>query len=397
MAQKVDAQEYSSFEQTAGQAFISDSLAGHGKFTSWGHETLLSLSGGFLGCSNLVCSAADFTQTGGTLWVTNVMSVSGNYCGGGDYSCSATYSCTNGNLIANAMQVLGRFMFAGGVASIANSVGFVGSPTFGLVVQNSFSGGILTCANMTSAFRDLTISGSTVVVSNLLSFSGLIANYGLPPPAGYASLSISAGSLTASNISIAASMYIHTGTGRITNAGVFYLSGYLSTTDASERLGRFSLQAGSQPGFVSISFGGTTNRLSFNDSSSQTWSAGETLFLKSWSGSTNGGGDDQLKFGTTAGGLTAAQLAQIQFIDPAGFAPGTYNAKILNTGEVVPTILPLLYPATGTGKIILTWSNATVLQTATNVAGPYLDIPGATSPYTNPIAGDKQRYFRLRQ
>jgi len=53
------------------------------------------------------------------------------------------------------------------------------------------------------------------------------------------------------------------------------------------------------------------------------------------------GGMIQLKFGNNASGLTAAtQVSQIRFVNPTGFAPGTYLAKILGTGEVVPLDRP---------------------------------------------------------
>ena len=47
------------------------------------------------------------------------------------------------------------------------------------------------------------------------------------------------------------------------------------------------------------------------------------------------------------------------------------------------------------GQQILTWSTpSSVLQSATTVTGPYVDISGATSPYTN-STGNVQ-FFRLR-
>ena len=50
------------------------------------------------------------------------------------------------------------------------------------------------------------------------------------------------------------------------------------------------------------------------------------------------------------------------------------------------------------GNAVLSWTDATgflALQSATNVAGPYRDIAGAISPYTNAIATG-QTYFRLK-
>jgi hypothetical protein len=45
---------------------------------------------------------------------------------------------------------------------------------------------------------------------------------------------------------------------------------------------------------------------------------------------------------------------------------------------------------------VLSWTGAFTLQSATNVAGPYLDVPGATSPYTNDSGALPQQFFRLR-
>jgi hypothetical protein len=48
-------------------------------------------------------------------------------------------------------------------------------------------------------------------------------------------------------------------------------------------------------------------------------------------------------------------------------------------------------------NVILQWSGAFVLQSATNVTGPYSDVvPAATSPYTNATAAPPQTFFRLR-
>lgn len=66
----------------------------------------------------------------------------------------------------------------------------------------------------------------------------------------------------------------------------------------------------------------------------------------------------------------------------------------------IPQLYPLIstprlgYEASGTG-MIFNWSGPFNLQSATNVVGPYLAIPGTTSPYTNSLTGDKQRFFRL--
>lgn len=45
--------------------------------------------------------------------------------------------------------------------------------------------------------------------------------------------------------------------------------------------------------------------------------------------------------------------------------------------------------------IILTWPAPYTLQSSTNVAGPYTNVPSATSPYTNAFGSASQMFFRL--
>ena len=58
---------------------------------------------------------------------------------------------------------------------------------------------------------------------------------------------------------------------------------------------------------------------------------------------------------------------------------------------------PTLNISPGTGNLVLQWNNGFTLQTATNVAGSYTDLTGATSPFTNIISTSPQQFFRLRQ
>ena len=47
-------------------------------------------------------------------------------------------------------------------------------------------------------------------------------------------------------------------------------------------------------------------------------------------------------------------------------------------------------------NVVLTWSGAFTLQTATNLTTGFTDVPGAASPYSNAVTADPQRFFRLR-
>lgn len=70
---------------------------------------------------------------------------------------------------------------------------------------------------------------------------------------------------------------------------------------------------------------------------------------------------------------------------------GIRFGPIENTVVAQPT---LGFSSSG-NNLILDWTGAFFLQSATNVTGPYGDISGASSPYTNNTS-ELQRYFRLR-
>jgi hypothetical protein len=74
---------------------------------------------------------------------------------------------------------------------------------------------------------------------------------------------------------------------------------------------------------------------------------------------------------------------------------GIDNVRLAYSASGAVTPIPLGIQRLG-GGAVLTWSNAAfVLQSAAAVEGAYSNVPGATSPYTNPIAGP-QRFFRLK-
>jgi hypothetical protein len=179
--------------------------------------------------------------------------------------------------------------------------------------------------------------------------------------------------------------------GRISNAGFFKLSGTVRIADANELLGRFILASNSI-----VDLAGNASRLSFANSSGEIWAGGATLTVSNWNGNLSGGGAEQLKFGTSQSGLTPAQLSQIRF--RIGSSSSLYSAKILNTGEVVPDQVagPSVALTKQGNNLVLSWPSGWSLQSATNVAGPFFDVLGATSPYTNNVTLEPQRFFRLR-
>jgi hypothetical protein len=203
------------------------------------------------------------------------------------------------------------------------------------------------------------------------------------------------GVLVASNIAVGGcSMFVCRpgSSGGAYNPGTFSLAGQLVVTNTSQRLGALALSQGPSPSPSTITLS-SGSVLKFRDSSSQTWSTNALLVVVSWEGSMLGGGSSQLVFGTDGLALTPAQLAQIRFINPAPLPPGSYGAMILPTGEVVPNV-PWLYSTTSEAKFILKWTGPFLLQTATNLQGPWASILGAPNAYTNDLAGARA-FFRL--
>ena len=75
------------------------------------------------------------------------------------------------------------------------------------------------------------------------------------------------------------------------------------------------------------------------------------------------------------------------------FGIDNFRLNYQASGSVAP--IPLGIELTGTNTV-LTWSNASFnLQAAPLINGAYTNVPGATSPYTNPIVAPQQ-YFRLK-
>lgn len=82
-------------------------------------------------------------------------------------------------------------------------------------------------------------------------------------------------------------------------------------------------------------------------------------------------------------------------MNPASWRPGEYAARILDTGEVVPAMRPLLGRTRDSRGLVLSWPGEYDLFRATNIIGPFLKVDNATSPATNLFNGPQQ-FFQLR-
>jgi alpha-tubulin suppressor-like RCC1 family protein len=82
---------------------------------------------------------------------------------------------------------------------------------------------------------------------------------------------------------------------------------------------------------------------------------------------------------------------------------GVYSVKISNPyGSIVssPAALALARLSLSLdlrdNSVSVVWPISLILQSSTNVLGPYLDITGYSGHYTNAVSSSQERYFRLR-
>jgi autotransporter-associated beta strand protein len=196
-------------------------------------------------------------------------------------------------------------------------------------ISGAITNGPSTASNLTkTGSGTLTLTGN---IANTYSGNTLIS-------AGTVILDKTAGTnAIAGNITIqSAGTLLLAESHQINNSSNLTLAGGIFGTQGnSEALGTLTLNATS-----TIDLGHGSSILQFANSTFTVWQPSAQLQIQNWSGLTTGGGTDQIYFGNSNTGLNASKLGQIQFINPAGFAPGTYGAKILSTGEVVPVPEP---------------------------------------------------------
>jgi hypothetical protein len=367
-----------------------------GLTTGWRGE--YDLAGGLLSLGDLAVGSppqnflqfagGGIEQTGGTLTASNVSIVFGFYdLRGGTLSARSLTLTTNtllGGLYAGHFTQYGGYHTNGGMTM----TGGIGQQDVVVTSSYSLNGGTLETPFITvnrGGFNHYvgTNRVGTISMSNASTYvikSGLLA---------VDEIQLSDSSFSDNGGTLAGTRNV-----RLANANWY-------EWHAATQLGQLQLSGGTNS-FLWLQSSPCV--VQFADSSSASWDSGERLLIPNWSGSFSGGGSQQIFFGTSAGGLTSQQLSQMNFINPVGLPNGTYSARILSNGEVVPDQdiqRPLTYSMQGS-QFVLRWPTGYTLQTATNPAGPYQDLLDAkistiTSPYTNDMVRYPQRFFRLRK
>jgi len=367
----------------------------------FGISPSFTLNGGLLTDNDVNMVGDDFGriiigQNGGTHIVSNALTIAGGTSHG--LPLPSAYVLNGGTLSARTIVLAGHtgdalFIQSNGIAQ-AELIQADAPSDWGYRTDLSLSGGTLTCSNLFSdtGVNNIDQYSGALTVSNTLSFGGSRDMSGGSFPPIYSGYTFLGGTLFASNIFVGGDWTIgdSSGTPRITNPGTCSLWHTLQISNAVEQLGRFILASN-----ATINLAGSASRLSFANSSGETWAGGAMLTILNWNGNGAGGGPEQLKFGNNQSGLTPGQLSQIHFQISSNF----YSAKILNTGEVVPnqpTGASVAFARRG-NNLVLSWPSGWFLQSASNVAGHYSDISGATSPYSYNMTQGPQQFFRLRQ
>lgn len=226
-------------------------------------------------------SGMGFIQGGGTLTLS---AASGSYSFGGQVGLS-------GQMIATLAKTGGSTQTLTGAAT--NTIGAV-SVTGGILQLNKTPG---TNINAIGNYNSSTLVDTAVPIT-------------LGDGAGHGTIRL----LASNQISDVSTLTFNGGT--------------LDMNGKSETLGTLT-----NGGNSTIDMGAGASVLTFANSSGKTWTG--TIQILNWSGLSTGGGTDQLYFGNSLTGLTGTQVGMISFVNPAGYAPGTYGATILPTGEVV--------------------------------------------------------------
>jgi hypothetical protein len=347
----------------------------------------------FAGEVAIVTSGSSLTHAGGTTTITNVLRMDASGPGG------ARFNMLGGTLSTTRieMESAGLVTQSNGTVNVTGEL-FMEENGSGASVNTYYlNGGNLFAAKTTVSFSSHSSTsfiqtGGAHIVTNTLWINGTSTIY-----------QFRGGTINAPNIVLTGNIsqppqffVLGAAPYAITNQTVTLTGGAIVIQDSAQQFGSLTLTLDS-----GINLAGNSAILRFADSHTNDWRGGLTwrippLLVYNWNGSTNGGGSDQLVFGNNSSALTASQLAQIQFVNPAGFPSGNYPARILSTGEVVPTTAPTLGFQNNGASLVLNWPGNFILQSATNVLGPYVDVPEATSPYTVNVSQFPMQFFRLR-
>jgi len=234
---------------------------------------------------------------------------------------------------------------AGGNISMAEHITLNGGTLRGHTLTSTVTGAVVLTAN-----SSLTAAGSaSLIISSATAITESGGSFGVTKgDAGTVVLqsstnsytgatTVNAGTLSVTgNINSSTALNISGGTfsagasGIINDTAAVGLSGgVLQMNGFSEAMGVLAVT-----GSTELALGGGNSVITFSDAAAD-WT-GAALSVTGWTGLATGGGSERLLFTST--GTLASHLGTITFLDPLGFAAGTYSAKLIGN-ELVPDAL----------------------------------------------------------
>ena len=373
-----------------------------GDITLGSNATITNAAGGIMPISG------DIDLNGSTLTVDtgdlagmvsgSVISGTGNFVkdgtstwffqgGTNTYTGSTTINDGTMNLnVSGGTSVPGALVIGDGVGATGSAIAFVGSSeqiadtsavtidSDGRLDVNSFSETIGSLSSG-SATAEVFLDAGTLTVGDATSttFAGVISETGDLMKEGTGTLTltgtnsfsgdttVNAGTLELNNgagnaldgtatVIITGGSLLLSGDDQIVDTANMELDGGIFDTDGfDEVLGTLTLSSDS-----SIDLGIGTSIIDFDDSSGLelAWTdSGQILSILDYTGDTNGGGIDQIIFGSA--GLTDSQLAQIRFVNPWGTSK-SFHARFQGD-EIVPVPEPSTYLGGGLILTLIGW------------------------------------------
>jgi hypothetical protein len=340
------------------------------------------LSGGTLKSTNVVLGAywgsrGYFDQTSGAH--TNGSMILWGYERTRQHHESGWYTLGGGLLVSDLVYVRGGEFYQSGGSNLADTVHISAGGGYGL------SNGFLRASNIdvSSAEVSLPYSGSYFHQTGGRTHieNELWVDW-------ESTFRVDGGIVNVANLSVHGTLVA---SGSMTNSGRITLAGgvVVVAENQTHHFGQLDLFSGA------LKLPAEPAVVRFRESRDVAWDSAGLLVITNWNGAAIGGGEHRVFVGSTAAGLSASQLRQVIFANPRGFAPGSYAARSLASGEIVPAEPMMIRLAKISGGLTLSWNQNYELFSATNVAGPFVHVMGASSPYTNWFS-DRQRYFQIR-
>jgi autotransporter-associated beta strand protein len=235
----------------------------------------------------------------------------------------------------NAAQTIENFNGTGGTVALGTGHVLTTEPVANATFAGTITGaGGLTKANTSTNIASLTLTGNNTYTGPTTITGGSIVANATTGQAlgGTGSLAISA---TAAFI-LGKSDQVKNTAGVTLGGGTFNTGGFSEGSFDGSGNGVAGVGALAVSSNSIVDLGGSAGSvLAFVDSSAAAW--GGVLSVYNYTGTPGvGGGADRLYFGSSAAGLTPAQLAQIKFYSDSGTTQVGDSAAILSTGEVVP-------------------------------------------------------------